>query len=81
MIALVTKADLDNFKYIADSIKNATTWPQFVSEAQLLDIKAWLTDALLLEIVGQASTSTTHIFETFISLWAFAIQSELACCS
>jgi len=61
MIALVTKADLDNFKYIADSIKNATTWPQFVSEAQILDIKSWLTDALLLEIVGQASTLPTTI--------------------
>jgi len=61
MIALVTKADLDNFKYIADSIKNATTWPQFVSEAQLLDVKSWLTDALLLEIVGQASTLPTTI--------------------
>jgi len=61
MTALVTKADLDNFKYIADSIKNATTWPQFVSEAQLLDIKSWLTDALLLEIVGQASTLPTTI--------------------
>lgn len=56
MIALVTKADLDAFKYIADSIKNYTSWPQFVSEAQLFDIKSWLGDDLLLEIVGQAST-------------------------
>jgi hypothetical protein len=61
MIALVTKADVDNYKYIADSIKNFTSWLQFVSEAQLFDIKVWLTDALLLEIVGQASTLPTTI--------------------
>jgi hypothetical protein len=61
MISLVTKADLDNLKYIADSVKNSTSWPQFVSEAQMLDVKAWLTDALLLEIIGQASTLPTTI--------------------
>lgn len=61
MIALVTKADIDNYKYIADSIKNHTSWFQFVSEAQLLDVKVWLTDALLLEIIGQASTLPTTI--------------------
>lgn len=61
MINLVTKADLDAYKYIADSIKNQTTWSQFVSEAQLLDIKYWLGDGLLLEIVGQASTLPTTI--------------------
>lgn len=56
MIALVTKADLDQYKYIADSVKNSTSWPQFVSEAQLLDVKAWITDALLNELITQAST-------------------------
>ena len=61
MIALVTKADLDNYKYIADSIKNYATWVQFVSEAQLLDVKSWLTDPLLNEIVTQASTLPTTI--------------------
>jgi len=61
MISLVTKADLDQYKYVADSVKNSTSWPQFVSEAQMLDIKNWLGDALLLEIVGQASTFPTTI--------------------
>lgn len=61
MIALVTKADLDNYKYIADSVKNYASWIQFVSEAQMFDVKTWLTDALLLEIVGQASTLPTTI--------------------
>lgn len=56
MISLVSKSDLDNYKYIADSVKNSISWPQFVSEAQLLDIKFWLTDALLNEIITQAST-------------------------
>lgn len=54
--SLVTKADLDEYKYIADSVKNSTTWAQFVNEAQLLDVKNWLTDALLFEIIGQAET-------------------------
>ena len=61
MISLVTKADLDQYKYIADSVKNSVSWPQFVSEAQMLDVKSWLSDALLLEIVGQASTLPTTI--------------------
>ena len=56
MIALVTKADLDNYKYIADSVKNSTSWPQFVSEAQLFDVKNWLGDCLLNELTTQAST-------------------------
>jgi len=59
MISLVTKADLDNYKYIADSVKNSVSWPQFVSEAQMLDVKSWLGDALLLEIIGQALTLPT----------------------
>jgi len=61
MISLVTKADLDNYKHIADSVKNHTTWPQFVSEAQLFDVKAWLGDPLLNEIITQASTLPTTI--------------------
>ncbi len=61
MIALVTKADLDGYKYIADSVKNAAVWPQFVSEAQQLDVKVWLGDGLLNEIITQASTSPESI--------------------
>jgi hypothetical protein len=56
MISLVTKADLDNLKYVADSVKNSTSWPHFVSEAELFDIKIWLGDGLLNEIVLQATT-------------------------
>ena len=61
MIALVTKADLDQYKYIADSVKNSTSWPQFVSEAQLFDVKNWLGDCLLNELVTQAATLPTTI--------------------
>jgi hypothetical protein len=61
MTNLVTKTDLDQYKYIADSTKNSTSWPQFVSEAQLLDVKVWLGDALLNEIITQASTLPTTI--------------------
>lgn len=57
MIALVTKADLDLLKYVADSVKNSTSWNHFVSEAQLFDVKLWLGDGLLNEITQQASTS------------------------
>ena len=59
MIALVTKADLDNYKYIADSVKNSASWVQFVSEAQLFDIKSWLGDPILNELITQASTLPT----------------------
>jgi hypothetical protein len=61
MYQLVNKDDLDEYKYVADSVKNTETWPQFVSEAQMLDVKNWLGDALLLEIVGQAQTSPSSL--------------------
>jgi hypothetical protein len=61
MISLVTKSDLDSYKYICDSVKNSTSWVQFVSEAQMLDVKFWLTDGLLNELIVQASTLPTTI--------------------
>jgi hypothetical protein len=64
MISLVTKADLDQLKYVADSVKNSTSWPHFVSEAELFDIKVWLGDGLLNEIVNQASPSPQIISVT-----------------
>lgn len=57
MRALVSKSDLDNYKYVAESVRNSAIWPQFVSEAQMLDVKAWLGDALLLELIGQEETN------------------------
>jgi hypothetical protein len=56
MTNLVTKADLDLYRYVADSVKNSTSWPQFVEDAQNFDIKVWLTDGLLNELVAQVST-------------------------
>lgn len=57
MTPLVTISDLANYKHIADSVRNSTLWPLCVSEAQLLDVKIWLGDALLNEIVSQSETS------------------------
>jgi len=57
MIPLVTKLDTDKYKYISDSLKNSVTWPEFVSEAQLFDVKGWLGDELLNEIANQVSIS------------------------
>ncbi len=61
MIALVTLTDLAAYKYVADSAKNSAIWPQFVTEAQQLDVKHWLGDALLNEICTQAATSPESI--------------------
>lgn len=58
---LVTKADLDGYKYVAESVKNATSWAQFVSEAQLLDVKAWLGDPLLMELINQKTADTLTV--------------------
>ena len=57
MTALVTIDDLLNYKYIADSVKNEAVWPQFVSEAQMLDVKVWLGDGLLNELITQFTSS------------------------
>jgi hypothetical protein len=59
MIPLINKSDLDKFKYVADSVKNETIWGQFVSEAQMLDVKIWLGDALLMELIAQGTTAPT----------------------
>jgi hypothetical protein len=56
MIALVTLADIQELKYICDSVKNNTSWSQFVSEAQQFDVKNWLGDCLLNELATQAAT-------------------------
>jgi len=58
MNALVNKADLDKYKYVADSVKNLTIWTQFVLEAQQFDVKNWLGDALLNELCVQAVPNT-----------------------
>ena len=56
MTPLVVLNDLENYKYIADSVRSSTIWGQFVSEAQMLDVKPWLSDALLNELVTQKAT-------------------------
>ena len=66
MTALVTKADLDNYKYVADSVKNYASWLQFVSEAQLFDVKAWLGDSLLNEIVTQFAGNSLSAANTLL---------------
>ena len=79
MISLITFDDLKELKYIADSVKNVTSWPQFVSEAQMLDVKPWLTDGLLLEIIGQASTDPTTISaanQTLLDGGTYTYQSK-----
>ena len=58
MTALVTKTDLDGYKYVADSVKNSTSWPQFVSEAQLLDVKLQIGDPLFNELETQFIAGT-----------------------
>jgi hypothetical protein len=61
MIPLVTKSDLDQLKYVADSVKNSASWPHFVSESQLFDVKVWLGDGLLNEIYLQSLPSPQAI--------------------
>jgi hypothetical protein len=68
MLQLVNKSDLDNYKLVADSVKNATTWPQFVSEAQNFDVKDWLGGDILNEILTQLSTSPSSLSTANIAL-------------
>jgi hypothetical protein len=79
MISLVTKVDLDQYKYIADSLKNSTSWPMFVSEAELFDVKAWLGDALLNELIIQASTlpiTISALNQTLLDGGTYTYQSR-----
>jgi hypothetical protein len=61
MISLVSLANIQDLKYICDSVKNSASWPHFCSEAQMLDVKVWLTDALLNELITQETLGTTTI--------------------
>jgi hypothetical protein len=68
MIPFVTKTDLDVVKHVADSTKNNATWPQFVVEAQIFDVKHWIGDALLNEINEQLSASPENPTDANIAL-------------
>jgi hypothetical protein len=58
MTTLIVKNDLDKFKYVADSVKNNAAWNQFVLEAQMFDVKPWLGDELLNELLTQSPNFT-----------------------
>jgi len=62
MIDIVTFDDLKNYKYIADSVKNQTQWPLCVKESQLFDVKTWLGDGLLNEILTQVEAGTVTAY-------------------
>ena len=68
MTPLVVLNDLENYKYIADSVRNSTIWGQFVSEAQMLDVKPWLSDALLNELVTQKATDPETLTSANLAL-------------
>lgn len=57
MIPFVTKSHLDLYKSVADSVRNSTIWPQYVTESQMLDVKSWIGDQLMNEIDEQLQTS------------------------
>ena len=79
MTALVTISDLANYKHIADSARNSTLWPLCVSEAQELDVKIWLGDALLNELITQAETSPTSfstLNNTLLNGGSYTYQSN-----
>ena len=79
MRPLVTLSDLANYKYIADSIRNSALWPLCVSEAQQLDVKIWLGDALLNEIISQSETSPESLSalnETLLNGGTYTYQTN-----
>ena len=60
-ITLVDITDLQTYKLVCDSVKNHTSWPFFVWEAQMLDVKHWLGDGLLNELLTEETVSPpTH---------------------
>jgi hypothetical protein len=79
MTPLVTMSDLTNYKYIADSVVNSAKWPLSVSEAQQLDVKRWLGDSLLNELITQAETipeSFSELNETLLNGGSYIYQSN-----
>jgi hypothetical protein len=79
MQPLVQLSDLNKIKYIADSVKNSAIWPMVVSEAQEFDIKSWLGDALLNELITQSLTSPESIStvnEILLEGGSYIYQSE-----
>ncbi len=68
MELIITQEDLSKYKSIAESVKNNALWEQSVLEAQMLDIKHWLGDELLNELIEQTVSQPISITEANILL-------------
>lgn len=58
MKALVNRTHFGTLRYIADSIKSDSQLDQSVVEAQMFEIKPWLSDSLLYELCDQYENNT-----------------------
>lgn len=58
MKALLLLSDLKIYKHLYDSFNSEQDIASYIVEAQLLDLKKWLGDAFLLELVDQKTTNT-----------------------
>jgi hypothetical protein len=53
MKPLLNKTNFGKFRYISESIRNEAHLDQCITEAQIFDVKKWLGDALLNELITQ----------------------------
>lgn len=58
MKTIITISDIQRYKHIATAFNGEKNIDGYILEAQLCDLKPWLGDAFLLQLVQQRSTNT-----------------------
>lgn len=58
MKTIIVLSDILKYKHIASAFKGETNLDGHILEAQLTDLKPWLGDAFLLELIEQRATNT-----------------------
>jgi hypothetical protein len=76
MKPLLNKTNLGRFRYISDAIKSDSQLDQCITEAQIFDVKKWLGDALLYELVSQyESNNLTALNNTLLEGGNYTVDS------
>lgn len=55
---IIVLSDIQKYKHIYTALKGETNLDGYIQEAQQCDLKAWLGDALLMQLAEQRSTGT-----------------------
>jgi hypothetical protein len=77
MKPLLNRTNLGKLRYISDAIKSDSQLDQCITEAQVFDVKKWLGDALLYELVTQYEANTlTALNSTLLDGGSYTYETK-----